>query len=576
MEDLNLSFDDMEFYKGTSFYVAGTWNKATEYHNNSSRIDVVSHNGNSYMALKDNINIEPGTDATAWQIMAKAGDAGTIEIGTVETVSSGQNASVTNVGTSHKAKLNFKIPKGADGVTEITNLDELENYIYYGVKRKVEQNSSSAWERIGASIGKTANATKNGDAVTNDFDSIYPWSDIITCNLDPSTNEIKAFIGDPTFDFTGQNGEVMTRIPEFYWKRYVKDGYEYILISRHNLADFNLSKEFFVGRYDASFDGTRLHSVTGEVPEVQRNISAFRSLAKAVGDKWSQMDYHYFLLQMLYLVEYADYNSQSKLGNGISSCRVSDADKALVAESNTNRIIINSSAASNFIVGQQASIGTSSAWNWNVAKNRTILSKSDYNSGGVTGTAVTFDGDPVNIALNNVLWTTGQKSGQCDSLGMKSGCLNNDGKHAIIYRGIENIFGNIWQFVDGINLKDYQAYICYDPSEYVSDKFTDPYKELGYMCFKPAEGSSTTNREGYAKELGYDPLNPMVSLTTEVGGASNTYMTDYAYINSGNRIALVGGYFNYGVKDGLWYWYLSNYSSNTDINIGARLLKYQD
>ena len=95
---------------------------------------------------------------------------------------------------------------------------------------------------------------------------------------------------------------------------------------------------------------------------------------------------------------------------------------------------------------------------------------------------------------------------------MKSGCLNNDGKHAIIYRGIENIFGNIWQFVDGINLKDYQAYICYDPSEYVSDKFTDPYKELGYMCFKPAEGASTTAREGYATKLGYDSLNPLVSL----------------------------------------------------------------
>lgn len=80
------------------------------------------------------------------------------------------------------------------------------------------------------------------------------------------------------------------------------------------------------------------------------------------------MNYHYFLLQMLYLVEYADYNSQSKLGNGIVGCRVSDADKALVAENNTNRIIINTSAANSFIVGQQVSIGTSSAWNWSVAK----------------------------------------------------------------------------------------------------------------------------------------------------------------------------------------------------------------
>ena len=70
--------------------------------------------------------------------------------------------------------MNFKIPKGEDGVTEITNLDELEKFIYYGVRRRVEQNSSSAWERIGASVGKVANATKNADSVTNDFDSIYP------------------------------------------------------------------------------------------------------------------------------------------------------------------------------------------------------------------------------------------------------------------------------------------------------------------------------------------------------------------------------------------------------------------
>ena len=567
MEDLNLSFDDIEFYKGTSFYVAGTWNNTTKYHNNSSRIDVVSHNGNSYTALKDNTNIEPGTDNTVWQLMAKAGDAGTIEVGTVETVAAGQKATVTNVGTAHKARLNFKIPKGEDGSTEITNIDELENYVYYGVRRRVNQNSSSAWERTGSGIGKIANATKNGDAVVNDFDNIYPWSDIITCNVDPSTNEVKAFIGDPTFDFTGNNGEVMTRIPEFYWKRYVKDGYEYINISRHHLADYIKSPEFFVGRYDASYDGTSLHSVTGQVPEVQRNIAAFRSLAKAKGDKWCQMDYHYFLLQMLYLVEYADYNSQSKLGNGIVGCRVSDADKALVAENNTNRIIINTSAANSFIVGQQVSIGTSSAWNWTVAKNRTILSKEAYNSGGITGTAITFDGDPVNIALNNVLWTTGQKSGQCDSLGMKSGCLNNDSKHAIIYRGIENIFGNIWQFVDGINIKENQSYVCTNPSEYVSDTFAAPYKKLGY---------ANSNTNGYAMSLGYDKENPLFALTTEVGGASSTYMTDYYYQNTGNRIALVGGGCNNGTNAGLWCWHLDNASSGTGYNLGARLLKYQD
>lgn len=566
MENVTLSIDDTEFYKGTSFYVAGEWNKTTDYVNNATRIDVVTYNGNTYSALKNNIGVTPGTDNETWLLMAKSGDGGTIEIGTVETVAAGQKATVTNVGTTHKAVLNFKIPKGEDGVTEITNLEELENYIYYGVKRKVEQNSSSAWERIGSAIGKVATATKDGSSVQNDFDNIYPWSDIITCNLDPSTNEIKAFIGDPTFDFTGNNGEVMTRIPEFYWKRYVKDGYEYILISRHNLADFTRSPEFFVGRYDSSYDGTRLHSISGKVPEVNRNIGSFRSLSKAVGTNWCQMDYHYFLLQMLYLVEYADYNSQNKLGNGITSCRISDSDKALLAESNVNRIIINTSAANNFIVGQQVSIGTSSVWNWNIAKNRTITNKESYNDGTITGTAIYFDGTPVNIALNNVLWSTGQKVGHCDSLGMKSGCLANDGKHAIIYRGIENIFGNVWQFVDGINIKDYHSYVCTNPDEYVSDVFETPYKELGYV---------NANTNGYAMALGYDKENPLFALTTEVGGGSSTYITDYYYQNLGNRIALVGGYYSRGTVAGLWYWNVSDTSGTAAYYLGARLLKYQ-
>lgn len=576
MEDINLSFDDMEFYKGTSFHIAGAWNNSTKYVNNTNKIDVVSYEGNSYAALKDNTNVTPGTDSTTWHLMSKAGDAGTIEIGTVETVAAGQSATVTNVGTSHKAKLNFKIPRGENGTTEITNIDEVENYIYYGVRRKITQNSSSVWERIGRSIGKVANATKNGDDVQNDFDSIYPWSDIITCNLDPSTNEINAFIGDPTFSFDGENGEVMTRIPEFYWKRYIKDGYEYVLISKHNLADFNKSPEFFIGRYLASYDGTKLHSSTNTIAEVNRTISAFRSLAQATGDKWCQLDYHYFLLQMLYLVEYADYNSQAKLGNGLTSFRVNDNDKALVAENNTNRIIINSTVASNFVVGQQVCIGTSSAWNYNVAKNRTIVSKEEYSSSGISGTAITLDGEPFNIALTNVLWSSAQRNGQCDSLGMKSGCLANDGKHAIIYRGIENVFGNLYQALDGINIKDYQAYVCTDPTEYTSDKFVAPYKKLGYMCQHPDSESTVTTKDGYIKSLGCDPENPLFMLTSEIGASSTTYVCDHSWINNGNRVVFAGGYYYSTYQAGFFCLYLAYLSSNTFYNRGARLLKYQD
>ncbi len=51
----------------------------------------------------------------------------------------------------------------------------------YTVKRSLTA-SGVAWTRTDDNEGKVANATKNGSAVTNDFDSIYPWSDIISYN----------------------------------------------------------------------------------------------------------------------------------------------------------------------------------------------------------------------------------------------------------------------------------------------------------------------------------------------------------------------------------------------------------
>lgn len=443
----------------------------------------------------------------------------------------------------------------------------VDNKTVYGIKRRLTSNSASSWERINNSVGLVANATKDGTEVQNDFDNIYPWSKIISYNYNTSTKKVVAEYGDINFKFDGSNGEVLTRIPEFYWKRYQDAEYEYILISQYAIDGFNKSEEFSVGRYTIYYDNSKAHSYSGYCPEVNRNITSFRTLAKGVGDNFGLLDYHYFLIQMLYLVEYADYNSQSKLGNGVSSCRTSDADKALVAENNVNRIIIATSGANNFLVGQQVSIGQTSLWNWNVARNRTITSIEDYTSGDIEGKAVYFDGAAVNIAVGNVLWSTGQKSGQCDSLGMKSGCLNNDGKHSNIYRGIENPFGNIWQFIDGINIKDYVAYVCTSPEHYKVDTFTEPYYPVGYT------NCQTTN--SYVKTLGYDENNPLFAFPVEVNGGSSTYVCDYYWCNTGNRIALAGGSWNLGANDGLFYWCLSGGSGSAYLSRGSRLLMHQ-
>ena len=433
----------------------------------------------------------------------------------------------------------------------------------YGIRRKIVDNVKSSWERICDNIGLVANATKDGSQVQNDFDDIYPWSDIITYNYDTINKKITAYIGEPEFAFDGSNGEVLTRVPEFWYKREIKGEYEYIYISDYARADFIHSKEFSIGRYVIGLDNeNKAHSFSGLIPEYNKTILQFRNLATEVGENFCQLDTRYFVLQILYLVEYADYNSQTKLGNGINTI---GTPKALIAETNVNRIIVNSS--SRFYVGRTVAIGTSDPWNASVAKNRTITQIEDYSDGSITGKAIYFDGDAVDIAVGNCLWGIAQKSGQCDVLGMKSGTLNNDNCHSVIYRGIENIFGNVFQFIDGINIKNYVAYVCEDPKQYISDKFETPYKAIGYTNLKKTDI--------YPNKLGYDEDNEKVAFPIEANGSTGTGVCDYYYSASENRIACVGGYFGSGAGAGLFYWSLGRASSDSHWAYGARLLKYQ-
>lgn len=445
----------------------------------------------------------------------------------------------------------------------------------YGIKRLITDNTIASWTRIGDAEGLKANATKNGSEVANDFDNCYPWSDIRRCNVDPVTGQVLAYYGETGYKADGSNGEVMVKIPEFWWKRErVPDEfgnvYEYIYIADYARAGYKKSEEFFVGAYLLSTtdeEGTIVaHSKSGVIPRYSTTLANFRSYAKNTGDGFCLLDYHYFLLQMLYLVEYANFNSQSMLGNGLVAYS-GNGGKALIAENSTNRIII-ASVNSGLWVGKTVCIGATDAWNSSVAADREITSIEDYNDGQITGKVIHFDGDPVDIALGNVIWGSAQKTGENDVLGNKSGCLNNNQYHPVSYRGIEDIFGHLFQHVDGINIKDFQAYICKNPSEYANDKFDAPYEKLGYI------NSETV--DSFSKKLGLDEKHPEIALPIEVGASSSTGTTDYYWGATGNKIAYVGGNFgNYGAKAGFFCWGCNFASSYSPCHYGARLLKYQ-
>lgn len=446
----------------------------------------------------------------------------------------------------------------------------------YGIKRLFTDNTIASWTRIGDAEGLSANATKNGGQVANDFDNCYPWSDIRRCNVDPATGQVLAYYGETGYAADGSNGEVMVKIPEFWWKRErVPDEfgnvYEYIYIADYARAGYKKSEEFFVGAYLLSttqeeIEGVNTiiaHSRSGAVPRYNTTKANFRNYAKNTGDGFCLLDYHYFLLQMLYLVEYAHFNSQSMLGNGITQY---STGTSLLAENNTNRIIV-SSVGTGLWIGKTVGIGTQSG-NFSIAQDREITAIEDYNDGTISGKAITFDGEAVNIAVGSVIFGCAQKSGGNDALGNKSGSISNNSYHSVNYRGIEDIFGNLWQHIDGLNIKDYIAYICKDPDEYTDDKFTSPYEQIGYT-------NSDTN-DSYIKKLGLDEKHPEVALPIECAASSSTGACDNYWSASGNKIAYVGGSFGgNGTKGGFFAWHCSLASSNSNWDCGARLLKYQ-
>ena len=448
---------------------------------------------------------------------------------------------------------------------DINNISKTRGHIY-GIRRKISNNTSSNWERVEDSIGLVANATKNGGEVANDFDNLSPWKDIVSFNLDLETGKKKAYFGDADFKFDGSNGDVYTHIPTFWLKIYEENDYMYILIADYERSGFIKIKEFDIQRYLTGIgeDG-KLHSYSGLAGADFKNINQYRTLVKNLGDDYCLMDWRYFAIQCLYLVEYATYNSQSALGNGMASMRHNNGDVALLAETNTNRFVVNTGAGNQFIVGQQVRIG---AYDNFPSVIRTITAINNYEDSNITGKEIVLDGDPIaNISLTTYIWTCVQNSGGCDSLGMKSGCLVNDGKHNVIYRGIESIIGNIFSFVDGINIKDCVAYVCYNPKEYVSDKFESPYEKIGYINSK---------QEGYCKALGFDINHPLIQLPTEIGANSTSGTTDYYWCTAtGNRVARVGGASSGGANGGLWFWALNTTSSSSTWDCGARVLKYQ-
>ena len=286
-------------------------------------------------------------------------------------------------------------------------------------------------------------------------------------------------------------------------------------------------------------DSNRLTSKSGEYPLINQNIVGCRTYAKNNGAGYQQLDVSaYDVLRTLFLVEFATIDSQSIM-QGFSTGRYTDTDLAVISKNSTNRIVVSNAVAAYYRVGQPISIGTTQGGN-QIFYGRTIIAIETCDA---DNKSIVFDGTLVNIAVGNMLYNTGWKNGFSTAITAKSGSIvANDGKYPCTYRGIESPWGDVWQWVDGVNINDNQCWVCKDAENYTSNVFAHPYEQLGYV---------NSNANGSVTEMGYDVNLPFAEFPVLTG--TNKYK-DYYYQNSGQRVARVGGDWNYGSGAGLFCW----------------------
>ena len=373
---------------------------------------------------------------------------------------------------------------------------------------------------------KTNEFKRIGATSRSDFDKIYPWAGMRRCTIQDN-GQITSYHGDPNYTQDGSIGQVMVEIPLFYYQSYrVPEGYVK-LISPNPKVGFKPSPS---------------HVIDGKVvPFIY--VSAYEgSVQKQNGT---------YLLQD---EQTADFNLD----------RLSSIVGAKPASGETqNLTIINTrKLANNRGVGwQQLDVLSLFA-----IQDLMIIEAGTTNVQSVFGNGICNLASGTGNHAQNTGATAhlGNSSGQVTIEPLQNGATGASSVNAFSYRGIENIYGNIWSWIDGLNIKaDNIPFINFKNEDYQSDFFNTPYTELGVVL---------PNANGYGSDIVHNQNLDFGLLPTEVKGASNNGLFSYYWQSTGNRVARFGSnWADSSAIVGVACWNLSLSSAIRYRNIGGRL-----
>lgn len=428
----------------------------------------------------------------------------------------------------------------------------------YGVRFDGSANTGQTVHRMYEAEGLVANVGTDTETAVNDFDSIYPWSARRRCCgywNEAGNFVVNAYAGEPGYAVDGSNGEVWVEHSLFYYKHtYGEDGSEEIVISATPLAGYlpapiflseegTLYQKAYTAAYPMATVNGKATSRSGIFSDAYSQIGAVTD-ARALGERFTVTQTAEWYTECLYMwVEFATRNLQSVM-EGATDLPY-DSCKAIVAETSVNRVIVTNAVAAKFVIGQTICIGTSLG-TAGIARNRLVTSIEPYDA---DNRAICFDGDPVNIAVGNAVYSAAWKNGTCDGVLSSSGSpiSNTSGKYNCIYRGKETPYGNSYEYLSDILLQQegagteeepyrYALYFLPDATKYKGGTVTEDYIRLNYR---------TPLNSGYIKKLGMDDRFPWVRLACEGGAGSSTWYADYYTVSNvdgrGVITALVGG-----------------------------------
>ena len=152
-------------------------------------------------------------------------------------------------------------------------------------------------------------------------------------------------------------------------------------------------------------------------------------------------------------------------------------------------------------------------------------------------------------------------TGKTDTVATPSGSpiSNTDGKHACKYRGIENPWGNIYQWCDGISFSGSSVYVCTEPTAYSAGKTSGLYEYYG----------TRASRDGFVKTVAPLAEGSLIQYVTAVGADESSYYCDKSF--QGGAVLVCGGLWSGGTTSGLWCWNGSNYAGYSSDLVSGRL-----